>query len=58
MNKSNKLFFDGMKKFGTIPFSISARHAFISMSLLKSSKQHGIIKDETFEKIFETELKK
>ena len=41
-------------KKGTIPFAISARHAFISMAFLKSAKQNGVIKDSSFNDIMQS----
>ena len=47
-------FISTIKKKGTIPFAISARHAFISMAFLKSAKQNGVIKDSSFNDIMQS----
>ena len=38
-------------KFGTLPFAIVARHAFISMSFLKSLRAKGVFSDSTFDSL-------
>ena len=44
---------DYIKSNGTFPFAISARHAFIAMSFLKSSVSQGVISENRIEEIFQ-----
>jgi len=48
--KINALIID-CKQYGTVPFSILARYAFIAMSLLRSLRTVGVLSDEEYETV-------
>ncbi len=52
LNKENILrFISKLKNFGTVPFAIYARHAFIAKKLVRSLVNEKIISDKTYSKL-------